>query len=238
MRLVWSLLLLAACKSADDYPPLNGGGGGGGGGFGTMVDAPRADTGLGDGTMVTGRVCLIPDLRTPTACATTGAANITVQLGTETTMTSDDGMFSLTASGGTNLVWRASASGLVSSTVPFSTANILPIITADLYNDITSTNGVIINSGEGSLVLYVRETGAPLMGADVTIAPAATFLPMRDTNDPLTWVQGATGAAGVSWTPGVTQGTTTVTVAPGMGSPQAVMLPIDDGAITFATITF
>ncbi|MBA3461139.1 MAG: hypothetical protein H0T46_14335, partial [Deltaproteobacteria bacterium] len=206
MRILWSLLLLAGCKSADDYPPLGGGGGGGGGGFGTMVDAPGADTGGGDGTMVTGRVCLIADLRTPNACAATGAANITVQLGTETTMTADDGMFSVMASGGTNLVWRVSGSGLVSSTVPRSTSNNLPIITADLYNDILGANGVILNSGEGSLVLYASQGGAPLMGAAVTVAPAATYLPMRDTGDPLTWVQGGTGGAGVSWTPGVTVG--------------------------------
>jgi hypothetical protein len=238
MRILWSLLLLAACKAeGDDYPVLPGGGGDDGN-FMPMVDAPRADSVLGDGTMVTGRVCLIPDLRTPTACATTGAANITVQLGAETTMTADDGMFSLIATGGTNLVWRVSGSGLVSSTVPFSTSNILPIITADLYNDITGSNGVIVNSGEGSLVLYVRQGAAPLMSANVTVDPTATYLPMRNSNDPLTWVQGTTGSAGVSWIPGVTAGTTTVTVAPMMGVQQVVMLPIDDGAITFATVAF
>jgi len=239
MRHAWLLVVLAACKpgTGEDYP-INPGGDDTGD-FRPMVDAPMADQALGDSSaLITGRVCLLADLRAPTVCAGTGAGNITVQLGNVTTLTADDGMFSLVSPGGTNLVWRVGAVGLVTSAVPFSTSNILPVIDAAYYDDMITTNGVILNSGEGSIVLFVRDALGPLAGASVTVTPTATYLPMHDTANRNVWVTGDTGQFGVSWTPGATAGTAVVTVTPPSGSAQQASLPIIDGAITYTTVAF
>ena len=84
MRIAALLVLLVGCPSSggDDYHVIPGGDDHP---INPMPDAPPADGLVGDGAMLTGRVCVTTDLRTPTVgCATTGAANILVQLGTET----------------------------------------------------------------------------------------------------------------------------------------------------------
>jgi len=238
MRLVWLLVALSACKqgTGDDYPIIPGGDDSI---FTPMADAAPADgTTLGDGSMLTGRVCLITDLRTPAACADTGAADIAVELGTATAMTADDGAFMMLAPSGTNLVWRTSKAGLVSSAMPFSTSAIVPMIASDGYAELEGANGVILNSGEGSVVLYVQLAGTPLSGATVTVAPAPTYLSMGDTGNPLVWVEGVTGSHGVSWIPGAAAGSVVATVTVGGAAAMVLTLPVDDGAITFATATF
>ena len=239
MRRTWILIALAACKqgAGDDYP-INPGGDDNGN-FHPQADAPAADQALGDGSgMLTGRVCVLADLRQPTMCAGTGAGNITVTLGTAMATTADDGMFSLVSPGGTNLSWTIVGADVVTSVVPLSTSNILPAITATYYDDMLTANGVIINSGEGSLVLFVRDATGALPGAAVTLTPTATFLPMHDTSNKSVWSQGNTGPAGVSWTPGATAGSVSVRVSPPAGTAQQVSLPIVDGAITYTTIVF
>src|SRR5512140_3019086 len=68
------LALLAACQSGggDDYPTGPGGGGPivvGGGGGGAGGDARTSDGGDSDaGVELTGRVCILKDLRQPTVC--------------------------------------------------------------------------------------------------------------------------------------------------------------------------
>jgi hypothetical protein len=239
MRHAWILIALAACKqgTGDDYP-INPGGDDIGD-FHPPIDASSSDQSLGDGSaMLTGRVCLLADLRAPNACANTGAGNITVQLGTVTTLTADDGMFSLIPPSGTNLTWRAGAADLVTSVVPLSASNILPIITADSYDDLLTTNGVILNSGQGSVVLFVRDAVGALSGAAVALAPTATYLPKHDTANKSVWVDGNTGPAGVSWTAGANAGAVNVTVTPPSGTAQQFTLPIADGAITYTTVVF
>ena len=238
MRHAWILVALAACKqgTGDDYP-INPGGDDIGD-FHPPVDGPASDQSLGDGgAMINGRVCLLADLRAPTMCANTGAANITVQLGTATTLTADDGMFSLVSPGGTNLAWRVSAADLATSIVPVSTSTILPIIAADDYADMQLTSGVIINSGQGSIVLFVRDALGPLAGAAVTVTPTQAFAPKRDMTR-LLWVDGDTGASGASWTAGLTAGSVSVKVTPPTGTPQVFALPVADGAITYTTVAF
>jgi len=149
-------------------------------------------------------------------------------------------MFSLISPGGTNLVWRVGAADLVTSIVPVSTSNVLPVITATYYDDMLGTNGVILNAGEGSLVVFVRDASGPLAGAAVSVTPTPTYLPMHETATKAVWVTGDTGASGASWTPGVSalQPTASVLVTPPAGAGQSFTLPIQDGTITFATLVF
>ena len=234
-------IILAACKQGGggDYP-INPGGDDVGDFF-PQPDGPPADQALGDANaMITGRVCLLGDVRVPASCAATGAGGITVVLGTASATTADDGMFSLVSPGGTNLVWLAGAAGLVTSVVPVSTSNILPVLTAADYDDMLATNGVILNADQSSIILYVRDATGPLAGAGVTVSPPATFPSMHDTANKSVWVAGDTGTIGVSWTPGVNTlpGVASVTVGPPAGAAQQFTLPVQDGTITFATVAF
>lgn len=236
MRIAALLVLLVGCQSSggDDYHVIPGGDDHP---INPMPDAPPADGLIGDGTMLTGRVCVVTDLRTPTVgCATTGAANITVQLGTETAMTADDGAFMLLPPSGAGLVWHTSGTDLVSSAVPLSTSNILPMVRVQTYLDLENSNSVIVNNGEGSVFLYVRQAGLPLPGATTDVNPAASFLTLGDRANATNWVQGATGPLGVSWTAGIIAGTATLTVTPPVGADAVISVPIVDGAITFATL--
>ncbi|MBL9014884.1 MAG: hypothetical protein JNL83_11945 [Myxococcales bacterium] len=241
MRHAWLWLALVACKqgTGDDYP-INPGGDDTGD-FHPMNDAPLADQSLTDsGGMITGRVCLLADVRVPASCAATGAGNIAVTLGAAGAMTADDGMFSLVSPGGTGLVWSIGRADLVPSVVPVTTSNILPIMTSVDYDDMLTTNGVILNAGEGALVVHVRDAAGPLAGAGVTVTPSATYPAMHDTATKTVWVAGNTGPLGVSWTPGISslQSTASVTVTPPTGAAQQLVLPIRDGAITFASVAF
>lgn len=239
MRHAWILVALAACKQgAGDYPINTGGDDTGD--FHPQVDAPMADQSLGDGSaMISGRVCVLDDVRQPTVCRGTGAANITVKLGTVMTTTSDDGSFSLISPGGTNLTWGVTAANLVPAVVPLTASNVLHAIPTTLYEDMLVTNSVVAGAGEGAVVVFVRDQNGPVEDAAVTATPAsATYDPLFDTGDELTWVAGDTGPLGVSWIPGLSAGTVRVTVTPASGSAQSFDAPIVGGAVTFTTAVF
>ncbi len=236
MRYVALLVLVAGCSAGgDDYPIIPGGGNHTGS---PMVDARVADGSSGDGGNLAGRVCLITDLRTPTAgCSQTGAAGITVQLGTSTATTLADGTFSIPPVPGTGLVWRISGADLAPSVIPFSTSTILPALGAQTYLDLKNANSVIENSGEGSVVLAIARGGAPLAGVNVTSDPVASYPALGDRPNATNWVPGATGTYGISWTPGIIAGPTRLTLVPPDGlDVVTVDVPIEDGAITFATV--
>ena len=235
MRIAAILIALVGCQpSGDDYHVITGGDDHP---INPMVDAKPADGVVGDGSMLIGRVCVVTDVRTPTVgCATTGAANITVTLGTETTMTADDGSFMLLPPSGAGLVWRTNGTDRVRSVIPLSTSNVLPMVSVQTYLDLQNGNSVIVNSGEGSVFLYVRQAGLPLAAATTAVSPTASFLTMGDRANATNWVQGATGALGVSWTPGIVAGTATLMVTPTVGTAAMIGVPIEDGAITFATL--
>ncbi len=241
MRIAALLVLVVGCNSdGRDYPITTGGDDNP---IHPMVDGAPVDGVIGDGaTMLTGRVCLLTDLRNPVvaSCAPTGAANITVQLGSETALTADDGSFMLLPPSGTGLVWRTSGTNLVPSVVPLTTSNLIPMISDVTYLDLQNSNSVIVNSGEGSAFVYVRQAGLALAGVTTTVkAPdASSFLPLGDTANATNWVQGATGNFGVSWTAGLAAGSPTLVLTPPAGSAVELVLPIEDGAITFATLAF
>lgn len=238
VSLLGPLLLpaLAGCPaSGDDYPVVPGGPSHP---STPMVDAPPGDSAVTDGGAIAGRVCLTTDLRKPaTGCAATGAAGISVVLGTAMTTTSADGSFTILPPQGTGLVWRVSGENLVPSVIPLTTSTILPIVSDQTYLDLSGGNSVIVNSGEGSIVLYVVAAGAPLPGTTVTSNPVASYPALGDRTTASNWVAGATGPLGVSWIPGIIAGPARLTVTP---PPDAdvisVDVPVVDGAITFATV--
>src|SRR5688572_28182346 len=115
MRIVFGLLAIAA-GCGDDGGMFPVGGGGNDGGF-TFPDAPkiRNDAAIDspadgngaqtvDANLFMGRVCLLTDVRDMDDCATTGAAGLTVRLGTASAVTTNDGSFSIVGQATAGLV--------------------------------------------------------------------------------------------------------------------------------------
>jgi len=240
MRLACSLLVAVlgtACGSSTDPRMVLPGGDDTTTGPGVDA-APTGDGSLGDGNAIAGKVCVIADLRViDSGCAPSGVADLTVVLDGNTAMTADDGSFVMPMPTGSNLLWQISGAGIVTSLVPFSSATQLPAVTQELYDNVTLSNGVIVNSGEGSVVVRVLDsvTHQPASDVTATVMPAATYDPYYDGSSSTVWNQNATGTQGITWTPGVTVGTATVTLKDGAGMEKAIALPVADLAITFAT---
>ncbi|MGE0869158.1 MAG: hypothetical protein AB7P03_11355 [Kofleriaceae bacterium] len=229
----WLLLALAACSNAgDDYIIDHGGGGGhvgsnddaNDGGIDSMVEG------------ITGRVCLVTDLRTLSPCAMTGVGGLTVQVGTKTTLTADDGSFTIATPSGSNLVWRITGDNLTPSVMPFSAATTIPAIDADVYADLLLANGLILNGDQGSIMVRTTMDNAAVAGAIATVDPVAAYAPHYDSNVATSWDQDETGTYGVTWVVGAEPGTTTITVTPELGTAGMIELPVETGGITFGTL--
>jgi hypothetical protein len=242
MRLACSLLvaaLSAACGSSTDPRMVLPGGD-----DTTTGPGPDASTigdgAVGDGAGILGRVCVVADLRVldTTGCAGSGVDGLTVTLGTDTATTAADGSFTIAQPSGTNLIWQVTGPGLVTSLIPFSVSSLLPAVTQDFYDDLTISNGVIVNPGEGSVVVRALDaaTHQPVMGVTATVAPTATSDPFYDGATATAWNQNATGPQGITWIPGVTAGTAMVVLQNSAGTMVSAPLPIGDLAITFATV--
>jgi hypothetical protein len=241
-----ALGLVAACRaSADDYPL---GPGGSGGGNGRGVDAGLGDTGAdadGDaGVQITGRVCLITDLRTPTSCGTANASGLTVSIGTTRTATPNArGDFTINAPLGP-FVWRVSGNNFNTSIVPVSGDNTLPVMSDALYLEMLSVNKVtrpaeLVSS---AVVRVVHGGTMAVTNVLATSNPATADLPFYDDNDALDWRSDllGTGANGVVWLPDLplaaATGSTTVTLKPVQGNSISTVVPLEDQAITFVTV--
>lgn len=237
MRLVASTaLVLMACQSSgsdDSFPIVPGG-------DDTVItpapDGPPAD-GSGDGSgTLTGRVCIVADLRNLTSCTTGDASGITVTLGTSTAITAIDGTFSIPPTSGSNLVWTVSAVGFVPSVVPLGIVHLLPVVTVDRYNEMLLDNGVVLGAGQGSLFTRVVRNDAPAVGVTATVDPPSQYGPLYDSANAIVWDLDATGATAVIWIPDVLQGSTTLTLMPPAATPLPVSVLVAEGAITFATV--
>lgn len=240
-------LVLAACSSSvNDFPPLPEGAGPGGttGGGGTVGDAGIGDGGGNDGgVVITGRVCIVKDLRTPTVCDTTkDASGVKVTLGTRTPAAGPDhdGLFTITAPVG-RPVWRATGGPFVASVMPWTTETTIPIVPELLYNDAKGGSGVgQIVEGQGSVLVRVVNGVSLVSAATNLTSNALPAAPLYTTTNSVAWttigpslVSGAVWFAGVDVTsvPGKT-----ITLTPQGGTP--VITPVDvveDQAITFVT---
>ena len=247
---IWALVVVcAACTSNTNNYPVGGNGGDGG----VTVDAKKlmdAPTGMDardgavaavDAAKVNGRVCLLADPHKLTSCASTGAGGLTVRLGAQVPVTTnDDGTFTIDFEAGS---WRVTGPNIVTSIRLFSDYQI-PAISTATFNAMKTANGVAILPGQGSIIAHIVQNGTGYAGVGVSTTPMnATYDPFYDTATPGTWTQTGAGPNGVAWIAGLDVGMAPDSVKaqpPGLGA-QAITSapqPVVDGAITFVDIVF
>lgn len=236
MRHVWMLGLLVACNSGgtgDDFPVLPGGPSGNG----TILDATPPDMRPPEaGATIDGRVCVLTDMRRLTTCLESGVGGIMVTLGTKSAVTAVDGSFTIDMPTATQLVWRVSGTNIVSSVLAFGPTTSIPAVDLQTFNDILGDNSVVLQTNQGSIVTRLLRNGLPVVGATVSPNPDAQYATKYDGPTVTAWTELKTSDAGVAWIAGAQVGDTTVTVSPMTGTGASAKLPVEDGAITFATI--
>ena len=242
MRLVTALLygsVLGACsKTVDDYQVIPGQGGPNGGSNTIGVDAV---TDTVPGSQISARVCLLTDPRDLTSCAPTGAANLTVKLGTVMASTVDDGSFTIATPSGSNLSWSITGAGIEASLVPYSTSLSISAIASDAYTQLRTANGVLFVDQTAAVFAHVVHAGAAVTGVTTTVSPSPTAgVIYYDGNSAQVWDQGATSTFGMIWVPEIdlTGGATaaTLTVSSG-GTPTGFPgVPLRNLTLTFVTI--
>jgi hypothetical protein len=186
-----------------------------------------------------GRVCLTTDPR-KLNCETSSAGGLTVKLGSASTVTSANGSFTLV--GGTGETWEVSGPNIVTSHMPVGDYEI-PAIPTSVYQSMIANNlqGLTLNPGEGSVMVFVLSNGFGQDGAFADSDPSASWEPFYDDGanpgNQTTFVQTATGPEGMVWIAGLDVGTASVTVTY-IDDVTIDGLPIFDGHITFATAIF
>lgn len=250
------LVLLAACRTGmEDYPYGTGGDppighGSNNGAIDAGVDG-NGDGGNG-GAQITGRVCLLTDLRlagVTAGCATTGVdkLSLVVSLGARTASPAADGAFSIGAPQGAGFTWHVSgpANTIVRSAMPFGTSNLIPAIRDARYIDLLQVNGAQINELEGSVVMRVVRGNTVVVGIralslDATNDTSGTFYDDSDNpNDINAWTTVSTGTLGMVWIPSipipVPARPVTVQLSDQTGLLASPTVTVEDQTITFVT---
>lgn len=250
-------LVLAACSaSSNDFPPLREGappgGTSSGGTGGTVGDAGIGDGSTDGGVAISGRVCLVQDLRTPTSkCDSTKAGGFTVTLGTAhaidagtaavvgTATTGPDGSFTMVAPLGPGLIWHVTSLKLATSVMDYGTENTIPAMLSTQYHDLLLGNtGQETDEDHGAVVLRVVRGLAPVAGLSATVAPLGVGDTQYDSNNSLIdWNQNATQTAGMVWVPNAQLGMATITLSAMGGPTNLVTTTVERQAITFVTRT-
>jgi len=244
----------AACGDKDHYPPGGGGGVGAGGGSDRIdagapdaaVDAAQpVDAAIG---ILAGQLCNATDLRQPLACAAADMSGIdVVDVSSETSdLTDASGTFDLEVALRGNLTLRTGASdGAVrDALIPVAMwdgAGVrAPSIAQQAWDDLRDAISGTEAEGTASIVLYVRDgDGDPVAGADV-IQPEGANPPYFDGAAADEWNLGTdTGAAGAAIVLSVPAdtGTAQLSVVTGAGAPVDVIVPVEPGFLTWATVT-
>src|SRR5262249_23261604 len=159
------------------------------------------DAGNDAGVPITGRVCIISDLRHPTTCNdAANASTLTVSIGTTGTLKATPnahGDFTIIAPLGA-FTWHVSGLNFITSVVPFGADTTLPVISDVLYGELLSTNHVTLIDQEGSVVVRVLSGVNPVANVTATSVPVTNSLALYDGNDALLWDSdlNGTGAAG------------------------------------------
>ena len=228
--LVFLLVVAVSCKTETNYPV---GGGGGGGGGGTLhLDAPGDGEGSGSAMA---RACVLTDPRDLTSCQGSGAAGLTVTLGSETATTADDGSFTITRPTGTNTVWDVTGSTVVESVTPYAGQTRISVMNATMFADLRGANAVQPVAGHGDLLVRVVRGGASGPGEVVTsVPPNDPYGTVYDGLTPQSWTPSATGTYGTAYLAEIVTGTTAVRISAG-GTLQTTLsgIPITDGGMTF-----
>ncbi len=231
------VLALAACK-AD-----------GGGTSSTGNDAGTGDGGDGGASVtVTGRVCILKDLRRPTLCDDTkDASHLVLTLGTRTVVTLPPrGDFSFAAALGSDLTWHvrgAVVDQIIPSVMAYGTDNTIPVIETGLYTDLLNTVSVELADQQGSIVVRVLSGGTPAAGVTATTTrPTSNGDTFYDGSTPINWATNTTtGPFGVVWFPGVPLANTPPTQAQiglsvlGGPPPVTTTATVENLSITFVT---
>jgi hypothetical protein len=239
------LLLLVACQATEkDYPVGPGGGGGPIGMAPGVVDGGVTDGADGDaGLQLTGKVCLLVDLRDFTRCNDRLARGLRVTLGSRTATTTDNGVFTIAAPRGAGFTWHVESDtvdDIVRTAMPFGTDNTIPVIDFETYRDLLVDNVAAVGPLQGSVVVRVVRGATGVAG--VTGAMAGQDIVLYDSNSVDIWNSGTvgTGGFGAVWIPGielpVPAGALNVRLTP-PGGATAVDVPvvIEDETITFVT---
>jgi hypothetical protein len=254
-------LVLAACSSSSkDFPPLPEGSGPGGstgtGPGGTVRDAGIGDGSTDGGVAISGRVCLIQDLRAPiSTCDPTKAGGFTVTLGTAhaldagtttvvgTATTALDGSFTMVAPLGPGLVWHVTdpKQKLTTSVMDFGTENTIPAMLSESYGDLVLANtGRLALEDHGGVALRVVRGLTPVAGIAATVAPLADSDTFYDSPKSMTdWNPdpNVTDAAGMVWIPDAQLGMATITLSATGSTNNVVTTTVESQAITFVTRT-
>lgn len=186
--LVLALLALAACgvnsDPDNDFPVVPQGGGTAGGGTSSRT--------------ITGRVCLVTDPRFLAACATTGAAGLTVSIGNSTATTIANGTFVMPQpTAGITSTVSVTGSGIVPSTTPLTASAQIPVINQALFDMMVLQTGITTTNGSGSILATVSRRGEPVPNITAVATPAPAFGPFFDGTTPTGFTVNPTGTQGV-----------------------------------------
>ena len=245
------LVALAACQpSVSDYPYGPGGdppkgGGPSSPGIDASVDANDGGDG---GAQITGRVCLLNDLRRIGAtrfCAPNGltALQLVVSLGPRTATPADDGTFTIQPPAGAGFTWHvASASArtapIMTSAMPFGTDNTIPAVTFDRYMTLQQNNGVQLNDLEGSVIVRVIDAVGGVAQVQAATTQTDTPLLYDAPNSAEVWGTLQTDALGIVWVPSVPVQNPVTQAVPITLSRQGVIVAQLAAIIENQTITF
>jgi hypothetical protein len=222
-------VLLAACQAGDGAPPGPGG------------DAGPGDSGAG--VPLTGRVCVLKDLRHLTDCdGNVDASSLTVSLGTRIATPSRLGEFTISAPLGAGFTWHVTGLNFIPSAMPFGTDNTIPVIGDVLYGELLNANSTTLTDQQGSIVVRVVRGVTPVAGVTATSTPVTNRLAFYDGAGLLDWDNdmNGTGPAGVVWFPDVPLAVSpptlaTLTLTPQGGTPVTATAAVENQAITFVT---
>lgn len=225
------LAVLLACKA----------GAGGTRGDAGAGDAPGSDAGV----QVSGRACVVADLRQLTRCNATGAGGLNVALGAGSGTTNADGTFAFLAPLGAGFTWHvtrpvtgpAAIPAIIPSVMPFGTDRTIPVVTETAYTDLLASNGELVpDEQHGSIVVRVVQGATPVAGVKATLSPLADGDTRYDASNPTVWSTTSTGGNGVVWVPGVQlPGPVAVTLSTIDGKATVLTVPVERQAITFMT---
>jgi hypothetical protein len=235
MRTALAVMLFAACTPDSTTYPIGGGPGGGAGGNGSGSDSGTTTDANMD--VIEGVVCVLPDPRDFSTCLAAGAGGITVAVGASSTaVTNDDGSFTIATPTGTNLVWSVSGSDVMTSTIGFSTSAVIPAIQSMTFETLANENGIVFDPTQGTIIGQVLHSGSGFADTTAIAAPVGiydTFYASPD--DQADWLDATTTTTfGTFLIAGLTPGTETLTLTPGVGSAAIVNdVPSGSGTITF-----
>jgi hypothetical protein len=193
----------------------------------------------GAGSMLSGRICVSDNIMSLASCRTNDLEGFQVSLGNNVAMTDAGGNFRVQIPGTAPPAFTVSGPGAVTTTTPYdpSLAS-LPVIDADVYARTMASNGVFATEGTGAIIGSVTRNGSPLRDVTVSSMPTGAFETFYDVDGTGPFGTNATGARGVFWIPGLTQGATGLSFSDGAGGETTVAgVQVVNGGVTILDST-